>query len=218
MNTVAEAFKQLVNREIASTLKPLGFRKRAHTFGLRGSGVWGVINLQRSRNSTREQIQFTINIGVWSELLASLDLVSSSPCSTAKGALPSESICHWRQRISQLMPPHRQDVWWSIDSPKLADSLVEEVRSAVNDYAVPALRTLRSDQALLDANRTGAPFGYMNAILVAALYRYHGTAEEFRNVAEQILAQAAGRPGESPFLTRLISLGYAPPTKPGRSC
>jgi len=181
-----DAFKELLSVHVHGKLKPLGFKKSGQTFGWRGAGVWGTINFQRDKWSTREQIGFTINVGVQSDFISSCEFVSGSRVVPDK--IPSGLSGDWSRRIGQLMPANK-DVWWTLAESQLSEQVRHEVMGAIVDYAVPALAARRSDEALVEEIRRGAPLSRLMAD--AALLRRYGTPEEFEDVARRILQSSS---------------------------
>ena len=70
--------------------------------------MFQVINLQRSKHSSRERILFTINLGVASKRLLALER-HPSDISTVK-----EYECHWRERLDSLCLDEINK-WWEVD-------------------------------------------------------------------------------------------------------
>jgi hypothetical protein len=67
-----------------------------------------VINVQKSAWGTRDEISFTVNLGVrWDE--------ASHIFATRVGPQgPSESKCHIRQRLG-ILDKRPRDIWWAVD-------------------------------------------------------------------------------------------------------
>jgi hypothetical protein len=206
----SEAFKDLLSVHLAPALKQSGFRKKGQSFGRRGDGVWGVINFQRSQWSSRECITFTINVGVWVDAVAAFRLEDTDR--VPRTGAPPEAYCHWRQRIGWLLPDQR-DIWWDVEEPRaswqsaLKPRLIENVRTAVVQYAAPHLLRLDSGAALLRWLRRHPQPG-MFPMHRAALERLYGTSAEFNRTAKRIARAFRGTEWEQEKLAKLRTLGF----------
>lgn len=121
-------------------LKPLGFRKVANVFSLASQNVVHLIEVQGSRDSTKDVARFTVNVGVFA-----LDLVYADIRDVTKPSIPG---AHWRARLGTLSPEGR-DLWWQASTDKQAVAVAEEVVSRVENYALPALFALPNLDALV---------------------------------------------------------------------
>jgi hypothetical protein len=123
-----------VVRAMAVPLKGRGFLKRGDRFGLRSGDNWGVIDLQKdSRATTRTNIEFVINLGVWLRTLE--DEPRDSP--------PAISDCHWWERARTERPilgewPPPREKWWIIDDESVPGFLPPLVTAAVAG-AIPVI-------------------------------------------------------------------------------
>ena len=55
---------------VTPLLKSYGFSRRGQNFYTRRDGNWGVINFQKSQSSTQDKVKFTVNLGIYSQVLA----------------------------------------------------------------------------------------------------------------------------------------------------
>lgn len=181
--TAQEQFERLIRDTVWPGLRPLGFKRKGTTFGLRGSGLWGVINFQKDRHSTADEVAFTINLGVRTDFLASHEAAGIGPAPSEK-VVPAEMDCQWRQRIGWFLPQKR-DVWWRI--PASGDERLElEIARLIIDVAVPVLRRLRTQEALLGE----AAIGALDRALLVKRCR---TDQEFQAAAADALKWAERR-------------------------
>lgn len=102
---VERAFDRMLKEHVAPVLKLHGFRRKGLNWHLRRDAeakAWGVINVQKSAWGDRNDIRFTLNLGVRAD-------------ANAKDATRAPSIrrCHESIRIGQLSP-QKQDLWWKI--------------------------------------------------------------------------------------------------------
>src|SRR5438128_557165 len=125
-----------VVQEVAARLKSRGFVKRGHRFGLRRGDNWAVIDFQKHTiATTRVNIRFTVNLGVW---LRSLE-------DGARDSPPAIADCHWWDRVSTEPPNER---WWIVDEESVSGLLGPLVAVAVEN-AIPNLIEHLDDSKIL---------------------------------------------------------------------
>jgi hypothetical protein len=138
---VQDKFKELL-KALTPLLKGYGYRRRGQNFYIRRDGNWGVINFQKSQGSTKDKVTFTVNLGIYSEVLARFYY------KWREGTPPTESACHWRERVGFLLPEN-QDHWWVIDETTLLPSLAKEFGDIL-PLAVSEIESYITDEALRD--------------------------------------------------------------------
>lgn len=130
--------RQIVN-ECASAvhqavLKPLGYRKSGFTWTL--ADEWTrIINLQLSRWNSAEDVQFTLNFGVF---IPDLHRIAERP---QRDEPLKEPDCVVRARYG-LLTPSRLDHWWKVDATTDPAELIRDVSGAVITYGLPWLASL----------------------------------------------------------------------------
>lgn len=126
-------------------LVKLGYRRRGSLFLADGGEVVFLIDLQRSRRSTRETVVVTINLGVYSKLVAE-----------RMGAVAKPTIerSHWRRRIGSLLP-QPEDLWWTLRVESDVNAAVAEMSAVLDEYGLPAMSGLGSTEALAALWETG---------------------------------------------------------------
>jgi hypothetical protein len=115
-------------------LKPIGFKKSG--FNWTFADEWTrIINLQLSRWNSADDVQFTLNFGVF---IPELHRLSERPC----GDPPlKEPDCVVRARYGQLTPS-RLDHWWKVDAKTDSADLIRDVTGALVTYGLPWLNSL----------------------------------------------------------------------------
>jgi hypothetical protein len=209
--TAQDHFKAMVG-DLAAALKREGFRKSGQTFGLRGDRVWGVISIQKSQWSSHDSISFTLNVGVFCERIGALRLFDHERGRIKKGALPSGSRCQWRERIGMLLPDPG-DRWWETDDRGLGPRNAPDVTESVVKHAVPLLRRLNSEGALLKHVRRGPEVG-MFTLHRVALINLCGTEAELNRFARARLKCVTDADDRAEFLAGLRKAGYRGPAGP----
>lgn len=153
--TAQSLFKGMLKRDVVPLLKEHGYRRTRNRWGALSKIGWRVIDFQCSQWSNKNELSFTINLGFLSRRVCELrgtPLAINSP--------PSESSCHYRERIGRFLPD-RQSEWWTIDSesvhPVIArirrlmspEQIGASVRAIVEDEALPHLAMFADDTFLL---------------------------------------------------------------------
>ncbi|MDD5139264.1 MAG: DUF4304 domain-containing protein [Verrucomicrobiales bacterium] len=115
-------------KAVSEKLKGLGYAKRGQVFRVVANNNCGLIGFQRSVSNTKENISFTINLGV----------VCGDLLDQTITQLKSVQIvdAHVSQRIGFLLPEH-QDKWWQINGSVSFESLSQEILELVSSKAVP---------------------------------------------------------------------------------
>ena len=121
VNECASAIHQAV-------LKPLGYRKSGLNYVL--ANEWTrIINIQLSRWNSADDVQFTLNFGVFIERLHQL----------AEKPAPPETVrepdCVVRARYGSLTPS-RLDHWWKVNSQTDVPELIRDVTGALVSYGL----------------------------------------------------------------------------------
>jgi hypothetical protein len=135
-----QLFKKLVIF-VTPALKPYGFSRNRQTFYCRSQNNWGLIDFQKSWQSNKESLPFTINLGVASERLLrffSLDKIKR----------PSIWDCQWQIRLGYLM--NKKDMWWKVDEQTSVENLGKEIINPLTNRAIQEINRYISDESLRD--------------------------------------------------------------------
>jgi hypothetical protein len=178
-------FNQFLNT-LKPTLQQAGFSQSHSNFRHQVHNNWALINFQRSSNSTAEIPHFTVNLGVYSSVLARV--FRSVRMRTSTTTKPSEIDCHWRVRIGDLLPQH-QDVWWTFNTATIQDCL-EEIQRQMVSIAIPALQYYSSDVALHNLWASGSLLGVSSQVVrleyLSLLGKIYGTDAEVERWLDEL--------------------------------
>lgn len=186
---VSELYKELI-KEIGSLLKEKGFSRKGNCFYLRQRNNWGLLDFQKSRKSTADEIVFTMNLGVCSGRLLeffSPDLLEQKP---------SIEVCHWHERVGFLLP-ERQDKWWLIRAAEPLDSLVDELKGSLVRVAIPAIEQHLSDGQLCSEWLSGKSPGLTDIqrlVNLSVLLKVSGADSALREILKELEEKSAGKP------------------------
>ncbi|WP_426116475.1 DUF4304 domain-containing protein [Massilia sp. PWRC2] len=124
-------------------LKSLGFRKAGRHFFRTETDATCHINFQSSQWNASDRSKFTVN--VWTYLpaiaLAHGDVVIEEPVKRRFG--------HCGVRLGFLLP-ESSDLWWEISSSADVSQTADEVRSAIEQFAIPYLRKASTLQGVAE--------------------------------------------------------------------
>jgi hypothetical protein len=195
-----DKYKMLIS-DINNVIKPLGFKKNGNTFFYHQDNNIGLINFQKSKNSSSESILFTISVGVYSNSLHVFD-------SPEIGSKPAVSDCHWRERIGFLLP-EKKDHWWQINSVTLLSDLTKEVINLLTSKAIPEIKKYISDESLQEYWMEGVSSGLskqqMYLYLIALLKLTNDGA--LQSKINELKAFSLGKPFQQNVNESLMKLG-----------
>ncbi|WP_426791862.1 DUF4304 domain-containing protein [Sphingobacterium sp. WOUb80] len=144
-----EKFDRIIKESFIKILKPLGFKKKANNFYLPLEKIGHIINIQKSYYSTKDDIRFTINVGIFSPeyWLACFNFHN-------KGvpAYPTEPECMIRKRISYMrgLP----DIWYNITTMTDVEELIAEMKYNISSFILPFFEKLNTEQKLINELET----------------------------------------------------------------
>lgn len=132
-------------KDLIKDLKPLmndiGFISKSSNFIKKLEDNFGIINFQKSRDSNADFLKFTINFGVYSDILGKLEYFESK-------TNPEIIDCQWQARVGQFMDG-RPDYWWEIffsDDPKY---LTIDVFKKIDSIILPEIEKRMSIDGLI---------------------------------------------------------------------
>jgi uncharacterized protein DUF4304 len=134
LNTV---FKTMVST-VAARLSVRGFAKRGAVLHKSAGNNVALVEFQRSLDSTKERIVFTVNLGV---------ICGDLSDERVSGKL-SAMHAHWRERLGFLRPD-RDDKWWEITAKTNVIALANELSAAIEELALPYLDKYLDSRALV---------------------------------------------------------------------
>lgn len=185
--TAQERLKHLMASELQAMFTARAFRKRGLTFYRRAGDNFALVQFQKSVHSTATDVEFTVNLGVFSAHLQR-ELAQVAWVPPVKD-VPTESACHLRRRLGFLLPEAR-DTWWTLKPETSTSALGAMLRELLDRHAFPFLDELTTDEGLRDywtARQESGPHGL--ALLI--LYRDIGPREVAAPLLERLLASAA---------------------------
>jgi len=199
-----DIFKELI-KELSPLLKQTGFNKKGNNFYLEAGKNYGVVNLQKSRESTKDIVRFTINFGIYSDALGRLQYDYNS------SAKPEVEQCHWEARVGSFMPGS-PDYWWNVSISDNLSSITSNVMETVQSIIVPEINKRLSDEGLINSwmndSYAGTTeigrFKYLTTLLKAK-----GDFDTLNQVVETFMQQSKGKPNASRAMEHLKEIQYS---------
>jgi hypothetical protein len=143
-------FDNILKESFNLILNPLGFKKRNNNYFLAKNDLGQIINIQKSKWSTKDKIQFTINTGIfipeyWKLIYGYY--VKEMP------KFPTEPECAIRKRIGVLR--QKDDIWYDLDSNTDEKRLISIMKENLYDFILPYFDSLASIDKILDLLESG---------------------------------------------------------------
>jgi hypothetical protein len=193
-------YKILITK-IAFFLNASGYKKIGGNFYYKEENNIGIINFQKSKDSTSASTLFTVNLGVYSEALKVFDNFDIK-------SKPSIADCHWRKRIGYLMAG-KQDYWWEINDAKLSSNLITEIIFLLKETAIPEIQRHISDKSLeqywTEGNADGLTEQQMYLYLIGLLKIYN--KPNLHNKVDELIVKSNGKPFYNNVKENLLKLG-----------
>jgi hypothetical protein len=140
--------KSIIKNSIHSQLKPIGFKKKGNNFYRRFQNFGQVINIQSDRYNTKEEGQFRINTGIFSDSywlkFYNYKNVKNVP------DFPKEYVCILRQTFGEIT--NRGDFWYELNRHEDSQSLI--VKNDFEKILIPYFENLKSELKILEVLET----------------------------------------------------------------
>ena len=127
-------------------LRQHGFVRKGNAFIRELEQVTHVIDTQSSTSTTRDRLNLTINTGVFSKRIGSLQQKPVHGISTP--------YCRWTKRIGEYLPQH-DDKWWVVESEDAAHIVSSEIIDHLSSFVLPELNRLTHTNDLRDLWESG---------------------------------------------------------------
>ena len=139
-----EKFDIIIKESFIEILKPLGFKKKANNFYLPLEKIGHIINIQKSQYSTKDDIRFTINVGIFSPeyWLACFNYHNKDV-----PVYPTEPECLIRKRIGWIRG--LDDTWYAVTTMTDVEELIAEMKYNISSFILPFFEKLNTVQKLI---------------------------------------------------------------------
>jgi len=199
-----DIFKEII-AAINPPLKQMGFIKKGNSFYLEAHKNLGVINFQKSRESTKEAIKFTINFGVYSDVLGHMEYDYNN------SVKPEVEQCHWEARVGEFMPDS-PDYWWEVNISDDLKSVALNVMSVVQNIIMSEINKRLADEGLISC-WMNEPFAGTTEIgrfkYLTTLLKAKGDFNILHQVVETFMEKSKGKPNASIATEHLKAIEYS---------
>jgi len=198
----------VIFNEVIKTLTPLlrqkGLTKKGNNYYLELDKNYGIVNFQKGRDSTKDVTFFTINFGVYSDVLGRLQNGNNDLVKRDIGQ------CQWEARVGMFMP-ESPDHWWKIvDSDNVRD-IVSNLIEILQTIVIPEITKRLSDEDLINSwineNYAGTTeigrFKYLTTLL-----NKKKDFNTLNQIVEAFMLQSQGKPNASIAHEHLKEIGY----------
>ncbi len=134
--TMQQMLKEIIKDYIAPIFKAMGFKKRGNNFAKVVEDFALTVNIQSSRWNTAEEVEFTINTGIYT------DKIFGTFYDFAPPQFPTEVNSVLRQRITELkkMPDH----WYKLSSDSNIEELKKQIKADIENVIFPYFEQFNS--------------------------------------------------------------------------
>lgn len=139
-----EKFDKIINEGFQNILKPFGFKKKGNNFYLQLDGLGQIINIQKSKWSTKDEISFTINTGVFVPEYWSV-FYNYQNAEIPK--FPTEPVCLIRKRIGEIRK--QNDTWYDLKNNTDENIIIEEMKTNVRTFVLPYFENINTKGKLI---------------------------------------------------------------------
>ena len=146
MKTKAEIkFNEIVKSCFHERLKPLKFKKKANNFYRDLGEIGQIINIQKSMFGSKENISFTVNIGIFSPIYWGSEYNFKGD--SEPPAYPTEPVSIIRTRIGRFIDG--KDKWWDLDQRTNVETIKSELTETLENKILPYFEKIESNDSLL---------------------------------------------------------------------
>ena len=142
--TAAKSFKD-VGVGLRQRLASIGFAAAGSKLWRKVNDTLVVLETQKDRYSTEDEVRFTINLGISVDALRA---IAAAAVGASLAEVPPPERCHWRARLGRLLG-RQGDVWWSVRDEQSAQSVCDEIASDLIKVALPKVVEAASSEAML---------------------------------------------------------------------
>lgn len=147
---VAQPVYRSFLQELSKTLSPFEFRKSGERFYRDTCQSRSIIQFQKSRSSTADEILFTANIAQVYFALLDPDYDDVSKITGSDG--------HIRWRMGDFLE-QKHDKWWQIGPETEIKILTKEIVEIITIRVLPRLNEFLTEESILKLWKTGASPG-----------------------------------------------------------
>jgi hypothetical protein len=177
-STLGEKFN-ILKSDIKAFLRFRGFTEVKNQYIYKSDSNYIVLNFQKSNTSNKKELKFTINCGIYSNVIGDYQKFEHKTVSIEN--------CHWNKRIG-FFTKENKDIWYHISEKTTPNS--KEIISILENLALPELFILVDDKELLrtweaDQNTFVTEFNRLYFIYILnKYYNFERTNQSLSNLKD----------------------------------
>jgi hypothetical protein len=146
MKSASQKFSNVLKEGITSILKENGFKKKGQNYFKSVGEIGHAINIQKDKWNSKDEIRFTINLGIFSEKywLSEFDFDKTHKIPE----FPKESESLIRERIGELK--YGKDYWYLVEAQKLEWKLIKDIKEDLVNVVLPFFKKLDTTDKLIN--------------------------------------------------------------------
>ena len=199
-----DIFKELIT-SVTPTFRQMGFNKMGNNFYIEAGKNYGIANFQKSRENTKDLVKFTINFGVYSDVLGQMEYDYNN------SVKPKVQQCHWEARVGEFMPDS-PDYWWEVNISDDLKSVALNVMSVVQNIIMSEINKRLADEGLISC-WMNEPFAGTTEIgrfkYLTTLLKAKGDFNILHQVVETFMEKSKGKPNASIATEHLKAIEYS---------
>lgn len=165
--SLQEVFKQIVKETISPLFKSKGFKKSGNNFAKAFPDFSWAVNIQLSRHNTKEELEFTINTGIYTDKLFGTLNEWEPP------KFPREHEAVLRARISELKG--ESDSWYKLTPESDLDKIKKQLQSDILFVIFPYFHQMQTIEDVIRELELREESGkFENPHHLTILYHFHG--------------------------------------------
>jgi hypothetical protein len=136
--TAQEVFKTMLRQQIAPGLREMGFKGSGNNYQMSREGYRIQIELQRSKWSTRDSVQFDANVSVRHP--PTVELFNEANQTARQQGKAMENLgWNFHPRLSQLARPNTTQFSWVVRPNEPSEPVAHDFIESVRDYFLPVI-------------------------------------------------------------------------------
>lgn len=177
-----DVLKQIIKDDIAPLLKAKGFKKKGNHFAKNFSEFAWTVNIQSSKWNTKDDVEFTLNTGIFTDALFGPFYKEELP------QFPTEVYSVLRLRISELK--NEPDTWYKISLASDLDKVKKEVQSDIQNVIFPHFEKFQTIEDVIQEMKIKEEQGWYECPhFLTILYKTYGFNHEAQNRIHKVYAE-----------------------------
>ncbi|MTH53834.1 DUF4304 domain-containing protein [Bacillus mangrovi] len=187
MLNAQEVLKQMIKDDLAPLFKAEGFKKKGNHFAKSFSDFAWTVTIQSSRWNNKEDVEFTINTGIFTDKLFGPFYKEDPP------KFPTEVYSLLRLRVSELKKI--PDTWYKINLSNDADQVRREVKSDIQNVIFPHFEKFHTIQDVIQEMKNKEEQGWYECPhFLTILYKSYGYTQEAEERMRKVHAESELEP------------------------